>query len=293
MSIPYSENIETLALCPLCESQNASIYIEDRYPIEKCDDCEILFVNPRPSSASIRRMFINEYIDNTKRFEEHFISYRKASLTREASAIKNLLPDGGKLLDVGTASGEFLEHFKDADEWDIQGLEPSKFAAQLARKRTGVVVNTGFLDEQDYANEEFDVISSLDAFCLHSYPNKDLADIHRMLKCGGLFVVEIPGLTFRLLKNTGFLAHLIYKKASSLNAGVHLFYFNRKTLTALMIRHGFKLIKAHPEQSPLYGNVFVKFFNSLYYHLSKLIYNTTHGNINLAPKELLIYKKVE
>lgn len=288
-----NELIETLNVCPSCTSKKIIIYLlEDKYPIEQCNSCKLLFVNPRPSEQSIKNFFSNEYIQDNKRIEIDFVSYRKESLAREATIVKKYLPDGGKLLDLGTASGVFLENFSKCKEWDVSGIEPSIFSANMARKRTSAAIYTGFIDEQNFNDESFDVITSLDTFYFHSYPNKDLNHITRILKPGGLFVIEIPGLNFRLIKNTGLLSKIIYRKKSRLNAGVHLFYYNRRTLSALMKRHDLTLISSYAESSPNYGNGFVRLLNKSYYLFSKIIYLLTNCKVNFIPKEVFVYKKV-
>lgn len=111
------------------------------------------------------------------------------------------------------------------------------------------------------------------------------------MKPDGFLVVEIPNLSFRLIKNTGLLAKIIYRKNSRLNAGVHLFYYSRKTLGTLMKRHGLTLISFHPEQSPTYGNFLLRFLNKSYYLTTRMVYQLSGCKINLAPKEVLLYKK--
>jgi len=291
MNDTKSQDTEVFEFCPLCCGVDFELYHEDRYPIVKCHQCDLIFVNPRPSFASIRKMFANEYIDTEARVEEHFVSFRKKSLAREAAILKGLLPGGGSLLDIGTASGEFLENFKQDQHWKITGVEPSKFAAEAARQRTGADIKTGFLDEQDLPDHSFDAITSLDTFCLHSFPDNDLQEMNRLLKPGGLLMIEIPGLNFRLLKNKGLLARLIYGDSKRLNAGVHLFYFNRKTLSAMVVKNGFKPLGAYPEQSPLYGNKLIRLLNDTYFNVSKTLYNASNGVFNIVPKELLIYQK--
>lgn len=126
----------------------------------------------------------------------------------------------------------------------------------------------------------------------HSYPNKDMNTIHRILKPDGFFMLEIPNLKFRLLKNTGLLAQLIYGKKSRLNAGVHLFYYDLSSLDILMVKHGLMRVNTYVEQSPMYGNKLMRVLNKLYYLLTKSIYHLTNKKFNLAPKLIVVYKKI-
>lgn len=287
----FSE-LETLAKCPSCNSDSKNIYLsEDRLPIEICNNCGLIFVNPRPSEDSIRSMFSNEYIDTIDRVEEGFVSFRKLSLSREASLVKKILSQGGSLLDLGTASGEFLYNFIGDKRWRLKGIEPSKFAAEYARKNTDATIYTGFIDDYDFKHAEFNIITSLDAFYFHPNPNKDLKIINKILKVNGFFMIEIPNFKFRLFKNTGLISKLLYGKSSQLNAGVHLFYYDKRSLTSMLERNGFKFLSSHSEQSPTYGNKSFIFLNNLYFFVSKFLYKATKGKVNIAPKEILIYQK--
>jgi SAM-dependent methyltransferase len=248
-------------------------------------------VNPRPSEDTIRRHFVEEYIDSKNRVEEHFVAYRERSLEREARIIRNAFPSGARLLDLGTASGAFLGYFTSQPEWQVEGIEPSRFAARAARERYGVPVHEGFLADHGFENAQFDVITSLDAFFFHPTPDKDLREIKRILKPNGIFAVEIPGLNFRLLKNTGVISKIVYGESARLNAGVHLFFYYRYTLGRLLAKHGFSELAAHPEQSPIYGNPLLRIFNNIYYHTTSAIYRSTKGRLNLAPKEFILYRK--
>lgn len=282
---------ETLEFCPVCNGVNFSTYIIDAYPINKCLNCSVLFVNPRPSEASIKQMFSDEYIISNSRVEDAFINYRKESLLREASLVTKLLPNGGSLLDLGTASGEFLLNFNKFKNWVVKGVEPSKYAADYARKNTKAKIYTGFLEDFDFPSKEFDLITSLDAFYFHSNPNKDLKIINKILKKDGFLMIEIPNLKFRLFKNTGVIAKIIYKKNSKLNAGVHLFYYNNKSLSYLLEKNGFKLHSSQPEQSPTYGNKLILVLNNAYYLTARLLYSLTRGKINISPKEVYVFQK--
>lgn len=284
---------EILKACPSCGADKPTFYIEsNQHQIMKCDTCELLFVSPRPSEDAIKKMFVEEYIGTDKRMEEDFTTWRQASLSREAGRLKRLLPNGGELLDLGTASGAFLGEFSSEAKWQVEGVEPSRYAAKAASERYKVPVHAGFLRDLNLKTAFFDVIVSLDALCFHPDPRADLQEVVRILKHGGVLAIEIPGLRFRLLKNSGLLCRLIYGVPARLNAGVHLFYYSRKTLGKLVSQFGFEEIAAYPEQSPVYGVWYARMGNWLYYWVTAAMYKLTGGRLSIVPKEFLVYRKV-
>lgn len=287
-----TENIEG---CLSCGWKELNPYIKSNgYQIVKCNQCGLLFVNPRPTEDSIKQMFVEEYIGTDERVTEDFTSWRLASLKREANYVKKLLPEGGRLLDLGTASGAFLGEFSNSPEWQAEGVEPSQFAAKVATERYQVPVHHGFLRDLSLPTGSFDVVTSLDAFCFHPNPNPDLQEIARILRPGGFLAIELPGLRFRLLKNTGLLCRLIYGVQARLNAGVHLVYYNRRTLGRMVGRYGFDEIMALPESSPSYGPVYFRLMTRIYYIMTRFLYGLTGGAAWVpVPKEFFVYKKVE
>ncbi|MFC1706939.1 class I SAM-dependent methyltransferase [Planctomycetota bacterium] len=240
----------------------------------------------------MRNLFADEYIETEEQLEEHFTQWRLAALSREATCLRELCPEGGRLLDVGTASGTFLAQFAGYPHWQVEGVEPSRFAAERAAARHGVPVHAGFLQDQGFPSDSFDVVTSLDAFCLHSDPVADLAEISRVLRPRGLLGIEIPGLSLRLLKNSGLLARLRYGVSARLNAGVHLFYYSRQTLGALTAAHGFGEVLTRPEQSPVYGSAGLRLLNRLYFGVTSSLYRMTSGAGWVPiPKEFLVYRR--
>ncbi|HDM77737.1 MAG TPA: class I SAM-dependent methyltransferase [Deltaproteobacteria bacterium] len=283
---------ENLKRCACCGHKKFRLFIESNGErIVRCEECGLLIVNPRPTQEAIKQLFEEEYISTEDRVKEDFTNYRTSALRREAKRIKRFKPEGGRLLDIGTASGAFLLEFQDNPKWQVEGVEPSRYAAEMAAKLYNLKVHCGFLADQAFPDKHFDVVTSLDAFMFHPEPREDLKEISRILKPGGLFAVEIPGLNFRLLKNSGPLCKLIYGVPARLNAGVHLFYYSRSTMGAMVGQFGFKEIAIFPEQSPVYGNTIVRTLNFLYYVLSGSIYKLTGGQLSIVPKEFIIYRK--
>ena len=280
--------------CPSCGATEYSNYVESNgEQIKQCLNCKLLYVDPRPTEEAIKKLFIEEYIETETRMTEDFTKWRLGSLKRESQHLMNLFPDGGRLLDLGTASGAFLGTFGRLPEWHVEGVEPSRFAAKEASKKHNVTVYPGFLRDQHLQDASFDVVSSLDAFPLHPEPNADLEEIRRILKPGGVLAIEIPGLRFRLLKNTGVLCRMIYGVPARLNAGVHLFYYSRETLGNIVARHGFQEVATFSESSPVYGSAPFRFATRMYFVLVGALYRLTGGAAWVpVPKEFLIYRKV-
>lgn len=106
----------------------------------------------------------------------------------------------GRLLDVGTGRGDLLAEAA-AMGWDAQGVEISEDAAMVARARLGLNVTTGTLRTANFPDDYFDAVAMLDVIEHVPDPIADLQEVRRILKIGGIIVLETPnfaGLMSRL-----------------------------------------------------------------------------------------------
>lgn len=291
ISADFGKN-PTLVICPICgPNQTSPVGVSNGLPIVTCQGCNLTYVGECPSMDDTQEFFQEEYIKDSASARELYVNYRRKSLEREAARIRKLMPQGGRLLDVGTASGFFLRQFRDHREWKVEGVEPSRFSAEFARQEFALTVHQGFLADQQFRGETFDVVCSLDAFICHRQPREDMREFYRVLAPGGLLAVEIPGHRFRMMTGSGMLYHSLRGPSLRLNAGVNFYYYTRATLTRLASMAGFEFIASHPEGLPATGNRFSKVAREAYDIASGALYRVTKGNVNFSAKELCIFRK--
>ncbi|MCP4171932.1 MAG: class I SAM-dependent methyltransferase [Fuerstiella sp.] len=278
--------------CPVCGPASRTPVGECHdLPIVRCNVCSLMFVGECSTVDETEEFFRTEHVDAEETTQLHYVSYRSDSLQREAAAVQRLVPDGGRLLDVGTASGYFLKEFQNAAGWDVEGVEPSAVSTNFARDHFGLNVHRGYLSEQDYVAESFDVVTSLDAFNCHRTPNEDLAEIFRVLKPGGIFALEVPGQNYRMLTGSGLLCQLLFGVPLRLNAGVNFYFYTTASLVAMASRVGFEAVESHPEAMPSHGSLPARFLKGAYFHATSLLYRMTSGACHYAPKEFLIFRR--
>ncbi|MEO2015136.1 MAG: class I SAM-dependent methyltransferase [Fuerstiella sp.] len=278
--------------CPVCGPSSKTFVGEcHELPVVRCDVCRLMFVGECGTVDETEEFFRTEHVDAEETTQRHYVSYRKDSLRREAAVVQRLVPSGGRLLDVGTASGYFLKEFQDAQGWNVEGVEPSAVSTTFARDQFGLDVRQGYLSEQDYDAETFDVVTSLDAFNCHRNPNEDLAEIYRTLKPGGLFAIEIPGQSYRLLTGSGVLCRLFFGCSLRLNAGVNFYFYTTASLITMASRAGFEIFESHPEAMPSHGSRSARLLKTTYFWATSLLYRLTSGRVHYAPKEFLIFRK--
>lgn len=150
----------------------------------------------------------------------------------------------GDWLDVGCGYGFLLEAAQRAG-FRVSGIEPNERAARHARGLVGDVVRQGKLVDLDVPA---DVISTLDV--IEHIPPPDLPAfaraVHRTLRPNGIWIIKVPsteGLFFRFAHALG-LRPVIRRLWQYGFEYSHTVYFERRTLTAFLARHGFEVLAA-------------------------------------------------
>jgi 2-polyprenyl-3-methyl-5-hydroxy-6-metoxy-1,4-benzoquinol methylase len=112
----------------------------------------------------------------------------------------------GKLLDVGCATGVFLETARSSG-WDVTGVEFSSYSSKVAREKRGINVEQGSLedciDQRRIPKSEFDVLTAWDVLEHLTDPMRTLKYFNKALKVGGFLFLETVNLDGRTAKQQG------------------------------------------------------------------------------------------
>ncbi len=137
----------------------------------------------------------------------------------------------GRLLDIGCYCGVFLNEAVQQG-WEGEGLEPSVMHAIHARGRFGLRVVTDSLRDSTFLPEYFDVVTAFQVIEHLVEPVKALAIVHRILKPGGLVMIEAPNIDNLWVRVMGSRhRHFVDD---------HVSYFTPRTLAILLSRAGFQ-----------------------------------------------------
>ncbi len=275
--------------CLLCGEDSTDTLVADGVParIVRCKNDGLVYLSPRPTRSHIRQ-FHHQFVrqDNLDLFD----SYRRRTLRREAHIIQRLKRPGA-LLDIGCATGTFLEQFA-APPWRLHGVETSPVGAELARTRAGADVFCGTLRKAAYPSKCFDVVTVLDTFFYFPAPRRELGEIRRILKDDGLLAIEIPGFRYRKFRDRGLICYLADGRWSRISPrNPDLYYFSPATLKALLDSAGFRIRRVIPQQAPTRRNPLLQCMNHLHFNLHKGLFAITRGRTSFAAKEMYIVEK--
>jgi len=236
-------------LCNICgNSEVQPLYTISDYLLErsnisssfvKCENCGLIFQNPRPSINEINQHYPSEYesylskqdIENASWLLKEAIRYGIKKRGRFITRYKK----SGRLLDIGCASGLFLNGMREQGNWELYGVEPNEYAAKIAQEQYNLNVKIGLLEEAEYPDRFFDVVTLWDVLEHLHDPKAQMREIHRILKPDGFIIFRVPNAN-------SFDAKIFKHYWAGLDAPRHLYVFTFDTLNKLLTSTGFRII---------------------------------------------------
>jgi len=239
--------------CYLCRSDNYSIRpgnVRDNKNIDvlECSDCGLVYL------SSLNHINQNHYessgmhdnkepnINNWLK-ETEFDDKRRYDFVKEKIANKNVL-------DFGCGIGGFIEMAKKSAR-NISGVELDR-ALQSSFQERGLNVFLNLKEAKEQSKKKYDVITAFHVVEHLQDPIEILKDLSELLTKNGEVVIEIPNSNDALLT--------LYENETFQNFtywSLHLFLFNKKTVTELIKQAGLKLnwIK-HVQRYPLSNHLY-------------------------------------
>lgn len=110
---------------------------------------------------------------------------------RAAQVLRRLKRKNARVLDVGCGRGLLLREFQRRG-CDVTGTEFSDDACRFAREVLKLPVRVGLLHELNFPDQSFDVVVMWHVLEHVSDPRPTLAEVSRILRPGGIFLVAVP-----------------------------------------------------------------------------------------------------
>ena len=241
--------LTALERCPLCQSQEIGLFkkgtvmpervrsadfkITDshygsRWTFFSCRICGFVFANPMPDREAIAGFYAELADEEYSQEDEGRGRNFKVILRRLAG----LVPPGSSLLDVGAASGIFLNLAREAG-FKVTGIEPSAALVADARRLYGLEIFCGSA-EQFVARDRFAAVTLLDVLEHVTDPDAFLTLLEDFLAPGGILVIVTPDI--------GSLAARVMGGRWWHYRVAHVNFFSRVSLARLLDRHGFETV---------------------------------------------------
>ncbi|MFV0531688.1 MAG: class I SAM-dependent methyltransferase [Flavobacteriales bacterium] len=153
----------------------------------------ILETIPRLKVEDLAKYYQSEnYISHTDSTKSVFDwIYQKAkniNLENKKRLIKKY-KTSGEVLDYGCGTGDFIHYIK--QDFNVQGIEPSEYAAEKAQKKSSLKITTN-TDLSKFKDNTFDMITLWHVF-EHVHDLKNISiELNRILKNDGFLVIAVP-----------------------------------------------------------------------------------------------------
>ena len=232
-----------------CGGAARKVYRLTRFDVLRCARCGILFRDPLPDAAELKRMYEDEAYHQSEYFSASLDPAKAgpevALYERAIDWIEAHRSAGApRLLDVGCGSGLFLELAR-RRAWRIEGVEFSEQLAARAREQFRVPILAGDFAAVTLERSAYDVVTMWDLLEHVTDPVGTLAKVREILRPGGVLVVLTinSASLFNRIGDLGYRASLgrFSRPLELLYDARHNFYFTLETLEALIDRAGFRV----------------------------------------------------
>jgi 2-polyprenyl-3-methyl-5-hydroxy-6-metoxy-1,4-benzoquinol methylase len=222
--------------CNICNSTSSRLFLaKDGFNYKKCTHCGLVYQSPRPVFRDLRKRYSDEYFDYEFNNQDNFFNLMKLGLKDVRFDSFNHNGNGSRnFLDIGCATGLLLNYVREKG-WSTKGVEICKPSVEYARKRFGLDIFLGTLEEAAFPSDSFEVVHFSHVIEHVPYPKKMLIEIRRILKPDGHIIVTTPNIAG---------GHALFARASwrSLIPD-HIYLFSQKTLRKLLELSGYRVVK--------------------------------------------------
>jgi 2-polyprenyl-3-methyl-5-hydroxy-6-metoxy-1,4-benzoquinol methylase len=222
--------------CPNCGSKEAKLLYD--FPSGKylkCSQCNLVSIDPLPAYNQMvarAEYWASKHHTKTVKVKQHysaeFQEFAFAEYFRKMAPFKKT----GRVLDIGCGIGSFI-HAAERKGWDAYGIDigPSISVA----KKHNLKVNQGRLQDINFSDAYFDIITMFDVIEHINDLNDLFADIRKKLRPNGLLVIKTPNINSISSKILG-------RDWSAIEPYDHIILFSSRTLKSFLQKRGFKII---------------------------------------------------
>lgn len=226
--------------CPACTAATVNPWLhKEGFDYVLCNGCGHAWLDPFPTEQQLATMYDQSYFvandhGGYKDYAADEAMHRRNAQDRLRIIHRSHRPPG-VLLDVGCATGFFLDEAQQAG-WSACGVEKSSWARENAQSRFGITTHADIPTALEEWAGRCDVVSLFQV--LEHIPDVEtaLAEVHALLKGGGLFVCET-------WNRASLVARLFGKAWQQITPPFTLHLFSNRSLQAAFQRMGFDQVQ--------------------------------------------------
>jgi SAM-dependent methyltransferase len=192
--------------CALCGASDAEVeatgpdFEYDTAPGEfhflRCRTCAHVYLSPRPAASELSVIYPSNYYAFAAPKSQLVARMRRRWEAGKVRLYREVLGQGPRrLLDVGCGNGRFLSLLREfgAPDWQLVGIDFDESAAAACRA-LGFEAHAGRIEDLPIAESSLDAVIMLQLIEHLEDPAAICRAVFRLLRPGGVFVVETPNL---------------------------------------------------------------------------------------------------
>lgn len=235
--------------CKICGSINLKVKhdkIRNNTALEDCNVLECLFCGVVFLDLDVEQEALKDYYkqghfrnnylpnaaDENSKDAEKFYQIKQPLQEKRYEIVKDIFCPGMEILDVGCATGGFLNILKNKVK-RVKGVELYKPHVDFVNQKLGIECEVK--DIKEIRGEAFDVICIFHVLEHVADPVDFTSECFRRIKDKGCFIIEVPNLSDALISIFDITP---YKNFHFMKP--HLFYFCEKSLEFLLKKAGFR-----------------------------------------------------
>ena len=219
--------------CYLCISgNNHLLWSKSDFNVVKCDNCGLVFTK-LPSTYVLEKFnadyYAKDYLTNYENRKET-LAKRFLKRLKDIETIKR----GGKLLDVGCSTGLFLKIASENSQyrWKLFGIDINRNSIKFAKTKANASFYCASLHGEKFKANFFDCVTCFDVLEHDADIRGNLKEIYRILKPGGLLVIQVPNCKSAM-------AYLCGQHWDWWSVPDHVLHFSPSVLSKILEDNGF------------------------------------------------------
>jgi 2-polyprenyl-3-methyl-5-hydroxy-6-metoxy-1,4-benzoquinol methylase len=270
---------EVVLACNICGSQQIQ-KLDTDFNLCRCNLCGYVFDSPRPSFAEISAFYsqAGKYDGWLKEEQARDMLWKRR--------LKKLLQSGARsrLLDIGAGYGQFLHHAQPYFS-EVTGTEVSESAVALAKKKYGLMLLAGQVEDLDLPRQSFNTITLFHVLEHVLDPCMLIHRCHALLRAQGTLIIAVPNdvlaWTSKIKKVGKRLGLRSFQKFSpklgisraGASREIHLSHFTPTVLRRLLENSGLHIVEESLD--PYYVSRGLRLFMDSAYYAAHRALNTT------------------
>jgi|GEM_PF-2616072 len=180
-----------IASCPICGADRRRfIFATDQYQLSSCAACGLFYKSESSEISELnvnQELYTNDFVRVRRRTRQRLLSVAQ----RRLRTLQRYLPAGGKILEVGCGTGEFLQTAHQAG-FVVEAVELSKPLADFVREQKGIYCFNSRLEELGQDHKDYQAVVAFDVLEHLSDSGGFLQQAIRRLSSPGILFFEMP-----------------------------------------------------------------------------------------------------